>query len=184
MQRLKLPPTFIKLITNLFTDRENNVFTAVGTTPFYKVLTGIDQGEVMSPLLWCIYLDPLLCEIQQRDLGYHLRHSHKKNVHYEETINADVCISDAAYMDDCNWITESQYNLEEILQIADEFYDFNSIQVNKEKSKLMVRSPYDQIPEIINLRFGKSYVSIKPVHQNESVRILGVWINLNGVIRR
>ena len=65
MERLKLPSSFIQLIANLFTDRENEVFTAVGTTPFYKVLTGIDQGEVMSPLLWCIYLDPLLCEIQQ-----------------------------------------------------------------------------------------------------------------------
>ena len=72
MERLKLPSSFIQLIANLFTDRENEVFTAIGTTPFYKVLTGIDQGEVMSPLLWCIYLDPLLCEIQQRDLGYHL----------------------------------------------------------------------------------------------------------------
>jgi len=107
MERLKLPSSFINLIANLFTDRENEVFTAVGTTPFYKVLTGIDQGEVMSPLLWCIYLDPLLCEIQQRDLGYRLQHSYKKNVHHEDTINEEVCISDAAYMDDCNWITES-----------------------------------------------------------------------------
>ena len=49
MERLKLPLSFIQLIANLFTDRENEVFTAVGTTPFYKVLTGIDQGEVMSP---------------------------------------------------------------------------------------------------------------------------------------
>src|SRR3989337_4117958 len=70
--------------------------------------------------------------------------------------------------------------MEEILDIADGFYDLNSIQVNKENSKLMVRSPYEPIPETINLRFGKSIVPIKPVHQNESVCILGVWINLNG----
>ena len=180
MERLKLPSSFINLIANLFTDRENEVFTAVGTTSFYKVLTGIDQGEVMSPLLWCIYLDPLLCEIQQWNLGYHLQHSYKKNVHHEDTINEEVCISDAAYMDDCNWITESQYNLEEILQIADEFYDFNSIQVNKEKSKLMIRSPHGPVPEIITLRFGSISIPIKPITLNKSVRILGVWINLNG----
>ena len=166
MERLKLPSSFIQLIANLFTDHENEVFTAVGTTPFYKVLTGIDQGEVMSPLLWCIYLDPLLCKIQQRDLGYHLQHSYKKNIHHEDTINEDVCISDAAYMDDCNWITESQHNLEEILHIADEFYDFNSIQVNKEKSKLMIRSPHGPIPEIITLRFGSTSIPIKPATFN------------------
>src|SRR5213080_632605 len=39
MERLKLPLSFINLIANLFTDRENEVFTAVETTPFYKVLT-------------------------------------------------------------------------------------------------------------------------------------------------
>ena len=76
-------------------------------------------------------------------------------------------------MDDCNWITESQHNLEEILHIADEFYDFNSIQVNKEKSKLMIRSPHG-LPEIITLRFGSISIPIKPATLNESVRILGV----------
>ena len=86
-------------------------------------------------------------------------------------------------MDDCNWITESQHNLEEILHIADEFYDFNSIQVNKEKSKLMIRSPHGSIPEIITLRFGSTSIPIKPATLNEYVRILGVWINLNGFVK-
>ena len=51
MARLKLPSTFISLITNIFTERKNRVFTAVGTTDPYEVLVGIDQGEVMSPLI-------------------------------------------------------------------------------------------------------------------------------------
>ena len=105
---------------------------------------------------------------------------YKNNVHHEDTINEEVCISDAAYMDDCNWIMESQHNLEEILHIADEFYDFNSIQVNKEKSKLMIRSPHGPIPDIITLRFGSTSIPIKPATLNESVRILSIWINLNG----
>ena len=46
MARLKLPSTFISLITNIFTERKNRVFTAVGTTDPYEVLVGIDQGEL------------------------------------------------------------------------------------------------------------------------------------------
>ena len=76
LQRLKIPDTFNSLITNLFTQRKNRVFTAVGTTSPYDVLIGIDQGEVISPLLWCIYYDPLLCKIESKHLGYNLRHSY------------------------------------------------------------------------------------------------------------
>ena len=38
MARLKLPTTFISLITNIFTERKNHVFTAVGTTDLYDVV--------------------------------------------------------------------------------------------------------------------------------------------------
>src|ERR1051325_8528817 len=69
MECIKLPSSFINLISNIFTNRWNRVFTAVGTTDPYEMLTSIDQGEVMSPLLWCIYYDPLLCEINDQELG-------------------------------------------------------------------------------------------------------------------
>jgi hypothetical protein len=80
MARLRLPSSFIDLICNLFTQRKNRVFTSVGTTSPYDVLIGIDQGEVISPLLWCIYYDPLLYEIEQQQLGYKLEHSYRQNV--------------------------------------------------------------------------------------------------------
>src|SRR4051812_9692776 len=60
MQRLKIPQGFIKLTLNLFTNRSNRVITANGLSDPYKVKIGIDQGEVISPLLWVIYIDPLL----------------------------------------------------------------------------------------------------------------------------
>ena len=56
---------------NLFTNRTNQVVTAYGLTDSYDVITGIDQEEVISPILWCIYYDPLLCKIQNnQQLGY------------------------------------------------------------------------------------------------------------------
>ena len=51
MLRLKLPQNFIEIIKNLFTNRKNRIFTAHGLTDPYDVLIGIDQGEVISPLL-------------------------------------------------------------------------------------------------------------------------------------
>ena len=160
--RLKLPSTFISLITNIFTERKNRVFTAVGTTDPYEVLVGIDQGEVMSPLIWCMYYDPLLCEIESRELGYNLLHEQKTNVYDNQYNLASVDIADVTYMDDTTWITESKEALEEILAIADDFYKLNNIQVNKSKPKLLVNSPHDTLPETVELTFGSDKVQIKP----------------------
>ena len=59
MLRLRLPLGFIKLTISLFTNRSNRVITADGLSTPYKVKISIDQGEVISPLLWVIYIDPL-----------------------------------------------------------------------------------------------------------------------------
>ena len=51
LTRLKLPNGFINFITNLFTNRLNQIFTPFGLTDKYDVLVGIDQGEVICLLL-------------------------------------------------------------------------------------------------------------------------------------
>src|SRR4051794_5351234 len=56
LNRLKIPPIFTELVLNLFTNRSNRVITANGLSLPYKVQIGIDQGEVISPLLWVIYI--------------------------------------------------------------------------------------------------------------------------------
>jgi hypothetical protein len=63
MQRLKIPDAFISLTLELFTNRSNTVITSFGPTANYKMHVGIDQGETISPLLWVIYIDPLLTKL-------------------------------------------------------------------------------------------------------------------------
>ncbi len=75
MARIRIPANCRQFIGNLFTNRSNSVIGYYGLTNQYDVLIGIDQGEVISPLLWCIYYDPLLVEIHsQQGLGYTMRH--------------------------------------------------------------------------------------------------------------
>src|SRR5215216_8007002 len=75
LQRIKLPTLASTLIINLFTARKNAILTSDGISSYYDVKIGIDQGEVISPLLWCIYLDPLLCEINSLNKGYTIEHN-------------------------------------------------------------------------------------------------------------
>src|SRR2546423_9021138 len=67
MQRLRIPQGFIKLTLNLFNNRSNRVITANGLLDPYKVKIGIDQGEVISPLLWVIYIDSLLVTLNNNN---------------------------------------------------------------------------------------------------------------------
>ncbi|GBC25423.2 RNA-directed DNA polymerase from mobile element jockey-like [Rhizophagus irregularis DAOM 181602=DAOM 197198] len=60
LERIRLSASAVKFILSLFMKRTNRVFTVHGSTPAYRVRIGIDQGEVISPLLWVIYIDPLL----------------------------------------------------------------------------------------------------------------------------
>ncbi|GBB86825.1 hypothetical protein RclHR1_13270007 [Rhizophagus clarus] len=173
MERIKIPSNFIKIISSLFNNRQNQVITAYGLTDPYDVLIGIDQEEVISPLLWCIYYDPLLCEIEQRKLGYTLEAPKiALNKFYGEDTSDDtekLTISSNAYMDDTQWLAPSQNNLEKILEIADSFYKLNDIQVNKEKSELLVRykqgryRPKLKPHEPVTLRFGSDSIFIIPV---------------------
>ena len=54
--------------------RKNAVITSGGMSEFYDLKIGIDQGEVISPLLWCIYFNSLLCEIDNLKCEYEITH--------------------------------------------------------------------------------------------------------------
>ncbi|GBC34051.2 hypothetical protein GLOIN_2v1846731 [Rhizophagus irregularis DAOM 181602=DAOM 197198] len=70
MKRIKFPVELINLLTGLSFGRKNKVFTPYGLTDAFNMQCGIDQGEIISPLLWIIYYDPLLTKIKNSNLGY------------------------------------------------------------------------------------------------------------------
>jgi hypothetical protein len=76
-------------------------------------------------------------------------------------------------MNDTNWIANSQQNLEDILAIADDFYDLTRAALNKSKSKLITTKSFAS--PTININFGSFTVNIIP--ELNSVRFLEIWIN-------
>jgi hypothetical protein len=118
MARFHIPENFTELVLSLFTNRKNSVFTSDGNTSPYDVL-------IISPLLWCIYYDPLLCEVESRSLGYNFKATYKENIYDLDYNTINQQISSMAYMDDTQWLSESKDNLEKILEIADDFYNKN-----------------------------------------------------------
>ncbi|GET61907.1 RNA-directed DNA polymerase from mobile element jockey-like [Rhizophagus irregularis DAOM 181602=DAOM 197198] len=178
MQRLKIPSSFINLTKELFLGRKNSVFTAGGLSNPYDVMVGIDQGEIISPLLWCIYYDPLLTAIQQEHFGYRVKAKKKINLYENIEVEVKQNITSMAYMDDTNMLAGNKEELEKILKMADDFYTLNDIQINKEKSELLLKKKNFNFNEKIELEFGNQKIKIKPKGKTESLRILGVWFNI------
>src|SRR5688500_11422331 len=138
MKRLRIPFRYINLIMKLFILRLNRIFTAHGNTDPYVVISGIDQGEVISPLLWCIYYDSLLCKVQESPYGYKMSCDWQPDVCLSATQSLSTTIPALAFMDDTFWIAKSADNLSAIIRIANSFYSLNDIQVNWPKSELLV----------------------------------------------
>ncbi len=175
MQRVKIPLNCINFILDFFTSQKNAVLTKGGLSEFYDVKIGIDQGEVISPLLWCIYFDPLLCEIKQLNKGYTITHKWMSNVSQGIQHQLQEQIAALSFMNDANWISSSLEDLEDILEVADDFYKLTRAAINKEKSKLLTNTTSEK--DLIPIRFGSSVVSIQPSF--DAVRFLGVMINIH-----
>ena len=76
MSRIKIPQKFINIIRNSLINCKNRVITDLKMTEKYYMNNGIDQGEIISPLLWIIYYNPLFCKIEnQAGLGYTMSNS-------------------------------------------------------------------------------------------------------------
>jgi hypothetical protein len=89
--------------------------------------------------LWCIYYDPLLCHLQKLELGYEVSGQKIIDIYNNKVEKNSVNIPCMAYMDDTTIITNNKHNIEKMLKHVNEFNILNDIQINKEKSELLLR---------------------------------------------
>ena len=72
MRKIRLLESLVIFIKQLYQDRKIRVITDEGLTDFFIAGDGIDQGEVISSLMWKIFYDLLLVRIQQLGIGYQI----------------------------------------------------------------------------------------------------------------
>jgi len=71
LERIKMPNLLTKFLLNLYNKRKIKVYTEYRLTKEFEAEDGLDQGEVVSPLMWRIFYDLLLCLIYEKeDLDY------------------------------------------------------------------------------------------------------------------
>ncbi|KAG9291556.1 hypothetical protein G9A89_021975 [Geosiphon pyriformis] len=124
-----------------------------GLSDGYKVLDGLDQGEVFSPLLWRIFYDPLLCEVARQNYlcGYQINSNFvSKTERIETSGGMTFFFAAGAFVDDTIWVGNGQASMQHIFNVASEFFLINNININNEKT----------IAIFINKRVGVPVLSI------------------------
>ena len=178
LERIKIPNLFIKLIENSFNGRTNRVITDYGLTEEYKMVNGIDQGEIISPILWVIYYNPLFEKIDNiGNLGYKLEFNGKPigNEKCFNKINEKIEINNLTYMDDTTWVSSNKEKMLKQLEIANSFNNFNGIVINKKKSELIViNGNKEEVAQ--GICYGGKEEVVMASSDNKSVRFLGVYI--------
>ncbi|KAG9288373.1 hypothetical protein G9A89_021404 [Geosiphon pyriformis] len=131
----------------------NKVMTDFRLTDGYYVHDGLDQEEVFSPLFWCIFYNSLLCEVkkQKNVYGYRLNsHFIFKTGQVDSQAGLISFLAAGAFVNNTIWIGNSQTTTQYILDVASEFFRFNDIFINNDKTMA--------IP--INCQVTNSYLTI------------------------
>ncbi|GES73354.1 RNA-directed DNA polymerase from mobile element jockey-like [Rhizophagus clarus] len=182
MKRLDIPQIFQLTIINLFKGHKNSVIIGNHLTNSFDLLNGVIQGEVISPILWVLYYDPLFEAINQTTHGrINLQANHPMNIYDHQNDTSTHFLQKncklLGYLDDTTWLNSSISHLEEHLNIADEFYNFSNIKINKTKCHLLTNDQDCINKGSVEINFGPTRINVDIIGKTDNLRILEAYFN-------
>ena len=110
----------ISLIRELLIHNTTEMLTHYGTTEKIQITRGVRQGDIISPILFALFLNPLLIWLKDSKEGYQIG-----NEKYVTN----------AFADDTLLMSRSKKGIEEMASKVARFMNYNKINVNAEKSQ-------------------------------------------------
>jgi hypothetical protein len=153
-----------------------NIITEFSTSSAFTANSGIDQGEVVLPLIWQIFYDPLLARINRdKEAGYKMEQIEPRN-YLHRPFQTCQQIGGMAYADNMTWISNSRDNIQRTLDIANEFYALNNITINRDKSELIVINSSQPSSTTNYVTIGKNNAVVHANDTRSPSRYLGIYL--------
>jgi len=97
--------------------------TLIGNTDVFPILRGVRQGDVLSPLLFNIAMNPIYNHIRKKFTGYQ----------FNDSINVNIL----AFVDDIALVAKSREELSEMINELDKFCIYSGMEINTKKTELI-----------------------------------------------
>ncbi|NWI09426.1 PO21 protein, partial [Crypturellus soui] len=108
----------INIIKDLYTNAGTTLELGPRRSGYIKILGGVKQGDPLSPILFNLALDPLLCKLEELDLGFK----------YGEQL-----ISSLAFADDLALLSDSWESMQQSIEVVEEFCRLTGLRVQAPK---------------------------------------------------
>ena len=118
--RRGLPACIVRILAVLYTSSQVRVLWASLVSDYFPVTNGVKQGGVISPILFCVYIDDLLLRLSSSGDGCYLGMNF---------------VGALAYADDIVLLAPSPFAMRILLQICDSYAAEYDINFNPDKSK-------------------------------------------------
>ena len=69
-----LPVVVIRFLLNMYTAQQARVSWNSHFSPWFDIMNGVKQGGVLSPVLFCVYMDDLLTSLKCAGYGCYVGH--------------------------------------------------------------------------------------------------------------
>ena len=129
----KIPPSYLRLLLNLYTKQSNTYFLEwrAARSDVFVAKNGVKQGGVISPLLFCTYIDGLLQLLCKSKVGCFI---------------GNVFVGALSYADDLVLLvpTARAMRLPVMLHVCDQYAIEYNMVFNACKSKCFVASRHKQ----------------------------------------
>jgi exonuclease III len=121
-----IPAHIVRVLVNLYTNNLVRVSWGGVTSECFLAANGVKQGAVLSPVLFCVYIDNMLKLLAKAGIGCHI---------------GPIFVGALAYADDIVILAPTATAMRRLLAICDEYAREYNISFNASKSKYLVAVP-------------------------------------------
>ena len=133
-----LPAFIIRVLINFYICNFVRISWCGMMSNYFCAINGVKQGGVLSPVLFCLYIDELLLRLTRASIGCHI---------------GNFYVGTLAYADDVVLIAPTASAMRKMLAICDSFATEYCISFNKSKCLVVFPAPkrflYAQLSECV-----------------------------------
>ncbi len=124
-------PMYSRLLLNIYTNKKLGFRWQDRFSETFTATNDVKQGRVISPILFCVYMDGLLTELTNSEYGCYM---------------GGVFAVAFDYADDIKLLTPSVYALHQMAHICEKYAKIYDITFNAKKSQVIIYKAYNVKP--------------------------------------